>query len=304
MQEAVCKNDKEALRRNIQEVRAQIADVLMEIDKLTLQVKRQIEVDYAVKVGCYENELLQAQIAARRAKRRLELAQARCNRVEALDEDALEQGLDQEFEEWEAQLAQQVDDYLAKLEWRTRARELMPHEVRELRELHRELVKRLHPDLHPQQSEDEERLFQIMQGAYKNGDLETLRSLQAATAYLAQPDEDGGETADALYAEYELLCAQLRVTQERLEAIKGMPPFTLLDQLNDPEWVCERVEELKAAIAQQKEAKRAYDQRYQQLLARVGAPDAEPSTAEHPTTEPGRASAGKTDPGRTDAHGR
>ena len=60
---------KEELLQQIEDVRQEITSVLLEIDQITLQTNPQIEADYAVKIGCLENELLQAQIAARRAKR-------------------------------------------------------------------------------------------------------------------------------------------------------------------------------------------------------------------------------------------
>ena len=263
-----------ALQEQIEGVRQDITDVLLEIDHIQLQVNPQIEVDYAVKVGCLENELLQAQLGARRAKRRLALAQARTNRGEELACADIEEELDKELEAWEAQLAARVDDYLSKLESRMESHALSPVEAKELRSLHRELVKRLHPDLHPTQSDDEKRLFAIAQGAYEHGDLEVLRSLELATAYLAVKAKDtpgtdeanGPEAADALYAEYELLLAQLAVTRERLEQLKNTPPYTLRNKLADPAWVHERVEELKAQIAEQHEAKRIFDEKYKQLL--------------------------------------
>ena len=262
--------DKESLLRRIEDVRQEITSALLEIDQILLQANPQIEADYAVKIGCLENELLQAQIAARRAKRRLALAQARVNRGEAVSAEALDAVLDEEFAAWEAQLAVQVEDYLAKLEARTKSRVLSPVEAKELRRLHKELVKRLHPDLHPGQTDEEARLFSIAQGAFKKGDLDTLRSIEVTTSYLASDGPDASETEDALYTEHELLCAQLRITQEQLAACKARPPYTLREKLASPEWVHRRTEELKAQIAEQKEAKQVYDSKYDTLVAHCG----------------------------------
>ena len=63
----------------IVDARARIAELLLEIDHIVLQVNPQIEAEYATKIGYLENDLLKWQIAARRARRRHALAQARVN---------------------------------------------------------------------------------------------------------------------------------------------------------------------------------------------------------------------------------
>ena len=265
MQDHAIIKDKEILLHDIEDVRTQITELLMEVDHITLQVNPRIEVDYAIKIGCYENELLQAQIEARRAKHRFELAQARLNRGETVSDEDINQELDKEFEVWEAQLAIQVQDYLAKLETNAGTRTLFPHEQEEMRSLHRELVKRLHPDLHSHQTEEEKRLFNMMQEAYKKGSLEMLRSIEVATAHLAKDDIDGEEAVEALSAELELLGAQLSVLQDQLEALKSTPPYTFADRLADSGWVHRRTQELKHEIDEQQAVCKAYDANYKEL---------------------------------------
>ncbi len=51
MQETI---DKTTLAQDIESVRQQITDALMEIDHINLQVNPQIEADYAIRIGCYE----------------------------------------------------------------------------------------------------------------------------------------------------------------------------------------------------------------------------------------------------------
>ena len=92
--------------------RSRIAELLLEIDDITLQVNPRIEAEYATKIGFLENELLKWQIAARRARRRYSLAQARANAGESFAEDEFEAQLDEELAEWDALLARSVEVFL------------------------------------------------------------------------------------------------------------------------------------------------------------------------------------------------
>ena len=252
------------LEEHIESTRAEIAACLLEIDEITLQVNPQIESDYAVKIGCLETDLLRCQIEARRAKRRLALVQAQANRGEDITEGIIEEQLDQEFSVWQLRLQQAVDDYLAKAERRAGSRMLSPADSREMKRLHRELIKRLHPDVRPDLGGEGLRYFEIAQKAFEAGDLQLLRSVEAATMYMARkPDELN--TPEELIAECALVEAQLQVVWERLDALKHSLPYTLMEKLANPVWVQKTVEGLKAQIKQQEEAREAYDRRISEL---------------------------------------
>lgn len=253
------------LHEQTEQVRAAMAEVLLEIDDITLQVNPRIESDYAVKIGCYENELAQAQVDARRAKRRVSLAQARVNEGSAIDAAALESTLDEEFAAWEHQLDMQLKSYLQKLEERAETRTLLPHEAKQLASLHRALVKRLHPDLNPGLGEEGTRFFMIAQSAFRNGDVAALKAVDVATQGMGQSRDPVCATPDELYAELELSRAQLHVLEEKLEALKATNPYALRDKLADSSWVCARVESIKRETREQQQAKKRFDERFEQL---------------------------------------
>ncbi len=68
MAEAV--STAEELKRAIREVRSDIFEIVTKIEEIKLQQIPQIENDYAIKISCWEKGLLEAEVAARRAKRR------------------------------------------------------------------------------------------------------------------------------------------------------------------------------------------------------------------------------------------
>lgn len=81
----------------------------------------------------------------------------------------IEQILDEEFAEYQAQLDEQIHRMNAAIE-RSRGKFLFQEETRELKKLYRSVVKALHPDLHPDISDvqaellrEKERLISLIQ---------------------------------------------------------------------------------------------------------------------------------------------
>lgn len=48
------------LESQINEARATLTDIFFEIDNTELQVNPKIKIDYSVKIGCFENDLLKS----------------------------------------------------------------------------------------------------------------------------------------------------------------------------------------------------------------------------------------------------
>lgn len=189
--------EKVAVSLEISQARARISDLLLEIDRITLQANPQIKAEYASKIGYLENDLLKWQLAARRARRRCTLAQAKANAGQTISSDEFEVQLDAELSEWETLLAQSTSEFLRTIELVSGSKPLSPMEARELKHLHRELIMRLHPDLHPDQSEDAARFFMVAQSAYERGDLDMLRSILVATEGMNCGYPDASQLSEA-----------------------------------------------------------------------------------------------------------
>lgn len=259
------------ISEELAQARARIAELLLEIDDIVLQVNPQIEADYATKIGYLENDLLKWQITARRARRRCALAQARANAGQEFSADEFEEQLDAELAEWQELLERSMTEFLRAVERKSSFKPMSPAESRELKQLHRELIKRLHPDLHPGQPEEATRFFMVAQSAYEHGNLEVLRSISIATEDMGdEADDEPALNEDEANAELEIALAQERVTSQQLEELKRANPYALKERLEDGEWVMRRTAELKRQIDEQKEAARAYDARFAELSRRRG----------------------------------
>lgn len=247
-------------------LRQQVVDTLLEIDNINLQVNPRILADYAKSIGYLETDLYKWQLKGRRAKRRLALAQAKANKGENISLERIDADLDSEFAEWSTKLSALLDEHLQLLESITGSRPLSPSAVRELKTIHKKLIKRLHPDLHPDLSEDGMRFFLIAQSAYENGDLSMLRAIDTATEDYEDPVVPSELSDCDLEIEVAIAEAQLNVAVEKLDALESSYPYTLSELLNDPIKLAKRKMELEDEIENQKEIAKGYEEKLADLM--------------------------------------
>ena len=239
----------ELLRDEIRAVRESILECVVRMDDIRLQRLPQIRADYALKIGCWEQALLEAELAARRAKRRLALAQAQANRGEAPRTEAIESQLDSELAEWMERVERARLAFEQAMSYLTGMRPMGRADSAELRRIWRMLAKRLHPDVCAGGGDEREALFLLAQAAYRNGDVATLRSLEVATRHLVDADDlEGVEDVELLAQELELAHIEEGVMAERLRELEEGDEMRLGRLLANPEWVSARTTELRRAV--------------------------------------------------------
>ena len=164
----------EKLKSEVEKMRTELSMLLLERDELQFVICKNIETEYMLKLGSIEYKAYEAQCAALRLKRKIELIQAKKNRQEKVIISAIEETLDSEFAEYQKQLNEQIDKMNDALK-RSKAEVLSDEDNKELKKLYRKIVKALHPDINPDVSEAQVQLFDNAVSAYKSGDLGTLR---------------------------------------------------------------------------------------------------------------------------------
>lgn len=214
--------------------RQELAELFEEYEYLNRTLIPNLEAIYLTRIGGLRYELLQTQIRVRRLRRKCELIQAALNRGEPVDIAAIENKLDLELQEWMLRLQ---SDYADLKYAELRLSQLMTEEEsEEFRALFRRLVKKLHPDVNPDQSEAARNLWLQVQAAYEDGDLERLRTL----ALLAEDIPEDYTLPDSLNVMRDKLSSltdRILMMRERLEKLRGHPLLQLEDKLNDPAWV-------------------------------------------------------------------
>ena len=256
--------DFEKLKSEVEKLRTELSMLLLERDELQFVICKNIETAYMLSLGSIEYKAYEAQCAALRLKRKIELIQAKKNRQEKVIISAIEETLDNEFAEYQKQLDEQIDKMNNALE-RSRSEVLTDEENKELKKLYRQIVKSLHPDINPDVSSAQITLFENAVSAYKNGDLPTLRIIGSMVGGDSLPEQHTDAMAQ-LAGEKKRLQSAVESVRDSIEKIKSEYPYTLKDIIDDEEKTEQKRLELEKILEQYNELISVYTARIDEML--------------------------------------
>lgn len=261
-----------SLQDKVASLQQELLDLVGEHDHLLYVICLNIENDYMVKLGYLEVKAFELQLTFSRMRREISMIQACINRGEAVQLAVIQERLELEFASFQAKLTNQLNQ-LDRALGRAQVDYLSEEEVKELKQLYRQLVKAWHPDMNPNLGPEYAQLFERAVQAYRNGDLVTMRIL--AVIQGGQDPEANCEDADSLsywqtkLEETEDLIANYR---ERMATIRQSYPYLYLEILEDDERLRQRQEEYEELIEQYEANIVSYRQRLDALykMARQG----------------------------------
>ncbi|MEX2784586.1 molecular chaperone DnaJ [Streptococcus sp. H49] len=251
------------LREELKRLKEKLASLCYERDELLFIVCKNVETEFMLRIGYLEYEVFQAQSHYLRLKRKYEWVQAKQNRQEEIDLSELERLLDEEFRSYQEKLKMQFDK-LSKAAAYSQLEKLTVEESADLKHSYREIVKQLHPDLHPNLSEAELRLFYSAVHAYENGDFLTLSMIYNLVS--DGTTEKHWDKSIAVKKEIERLKKLIDSIQEEIVQIKTSFPCNVQEFLADQKKVTQQQKKLKAACQEFKQASRVYEERISALL--------------------------------------
>ena len=224
--------DVEKIKAEVEKLRTELSMLLLEQDNLVYHECKNIEMIYMLAVGALEYKAYELECAILRARRKIELIQAKKNRQEKIVPSEIEEALDIEFEEYLARLEEMIGKMNEALA-RSKRKTLSAVDSQELKELYRKIVKALHPDLNPEQSEEKLELFYNAILAYECSDLVRLRIIHAMISDPAITDEII-ESFSTLKKEKGRLAELLQIIKDDIDAIKSEYPYILKDIIQNP----------------------------------------------------------------------
>jgi len=263
MTEIVINPEYAALLKKVQELRERLSVLLAEKDDLLCHVCENVEATYMVKIGVLEHKAFELQVKVLRLKRKITLIQAKINRQEKVSETEIETQLNAEYADYAEKLQEQMKAINAALH-HGQLGGLSAEDSKELKTLYRQIVKKLHPDINPNQSETDKKLFLNALDAYKNSDLDTLRAISILKS--DTPDTITANAFDELNKQEELFDERCRSVSEEIDKIKQSFPYDQMAFLENEDAVKERTQELNKTIEGYRTEHKTLEDRLSDLL--------------------------------------
>lgn len=256
--------DFAVLKKEVEELRAELSSLLCERDELRLVVCKNIEIAYILSLGNLENKAFALNCEVRRLKREIDLIQARKKRQEKIALLAIEKILDEEFAECQRQLCSRLNR-MNKALVSSKRRPLTSENTKEIRMIYQDIVTALHPDLHPDIAPARAQLLSEAVQAYETGNLNNLRIIRdiADQPVISGQEEDSFAT---LVKDKKRLTKALERIREEISETKSEYPYTMKDLVEAPDQIAKKKAEIEKTIAQLKEAYDIYAVRLKELL--------------------------------------
>ena len=243
---------KKQLKEEYERLQLEYAALVAERDELENSEGPRLTALYMEAVGQLQYKVLVLRYEIALLKQKRDLLQAYKNRGEKADLNYVDEQVEATAKTYneniqrEEEKIKQAKAYIE--EQKEEEKKNQENEKRELRDLYRKLVHRLHPDLHPEQTEWEKELFLKVQDAYEKGDLEKLRELAQQLEAGMPADAVNNETTEEWEERVNQLKEEIAKIREEIEKILQEFPFTYRERLNNPEWIAQTQDMLRKEI--------------------------------------------------------
>ena len=256
----------EKLNKETETLTETLTEKIIKKDYLLYHLKPALTAEYMTKIGIWEYKIYEVEIKIRKIRRKIQLIQAKINKQEKINLKEIEKILKIEFTIFQEKLRKQLEELNKTLKY-IEGQFLTEEETKEIKKIYKEIVKKLHPDLNPQITKEQQELFHNAVQAYENGDLETLKMIKLIT----EGEKNTLKTIDKL-EELNKKINQLKANIEEInkytkELLKTFP-FDHQELLKNPNWIKERTKELQETLYEYEQEYKTHQQKLKNILER------------------------------------
>ena len=265
MNEIIRNQEYDDLISSMQELETELAILVYDRDQLLYHICPKLKAEYMLKIGKLEYAIFEYQCKILRTRRKIEIIQSFINREQLYIVAKIEKQLDCEYQEYTKKLLEKKQEIEnARLKKSSLGKPLTAKETVELKKLYTQIVKKLHPDINPDTTEEQHSQFSDAVNAYKRADLPELRII-----YLLIEKTSTAKTSnsmDNLKSRKELLIDQKSYLLNEIEKIHAAFPYNVKDMLNNKEILQKKIDELSGILAEHHEQCNNIEKRLESMI--------------------------------------
>ena len=239
--------EERLLRKEYDELKKKFAGLMLTLREMKQQEEPRLCALYISAFGQQKYDILNLQVEIKTLDMRKQLLQSYINRDQTPDLNEIKSKIDDAVAEYNKILEEEAKKMKAAKEY-LESPLMSKEDAAELRTLYRMLVKHLHPDANPEQTEKEHDLFLVVQAAYDHCDLEKLRDicLTLDTKKLVQTEDYLGDIRKYIAD----LKTKIETVEKNIESLRNTFPYNMKENLADKEWIRQEQEKNEATIAE------------------------------------------------------
>jgi len=249
----------------IQQLEKELAELVYDRDKLIYHLCPKLQTEYMLSIGKLEYAVFEYQCKILKSKRKIDIIQAFLNREQSYNIAEIEKQLDKEYQEYTKKLIEkQKEIESARLKNSSYGKTLTDEEASELKKMYTLIVKKLHPDINPNITEEQHAQFVDAVNAYKNANLSKLKII-----YLLLEKTTVTETVnsmDKLITRKELLLNEKEYLLNEIQNIKETFPYTVKDLLQNEAEMKNKIDELSNQLTEYQEKYNIIENRLKDMI--------------------------------------
>ena len=212
------------------ESKEKLCRLIVERESLVFHVCKNLKIDYMLKIGALDYNLMKIQNEVLRNKRLIELCEQNKEKIEENKEDTLGKiykQIDIEFLEFNRIEKKQLEDIDIAIDL-SMTNLLEKEELEELNGYYLKLQRVLNPALKLKSKIQDDELFESVEKLYKKGNIKKIKKI--ADEYVEEPVIDEMEMLEKLKARYDIL---IKENQKVITKIKTSFPYNQKIMLED-----------------------------------------------------------------------
>ncbi len=248
---------EEIIRKN-NSAYAKYEELILRRDELKKEALH-IEHEYIRKFGDLILEIYRKKMECIRKKKTIEYCRTFINRGENVDMNALQEHLQQEMREYQERL----EDMMKENEAAKNAGTISESEFLEIKRIYHRLVKKLHPDIHPETLKNEKlaELWHRLQVEYNCNDLKGIRETEVIINSILENAEPGAAVNIPDIDE------KIKELENEIEEIKSTEPYKYKYILDDKAAMAEKKKELRQELEEYEDYSRKLDEMMSEIAA-------------------------------------